>query len=158
MITQERLQELFHYNPETGVLTRKVTKGGQRAGSIAGNKTRGYLQLMVDGHAGFVHRFIWLYVYGSWPSKNIDHIDGNRSNNRLSNLRDVSQALNAQNERKPRSNSKSGFLGVKQCRGKWRAEICINGKTKFLGRFNKPEEAYSAYVEAKRKVHPGFML
>jgi hypothetical protein len=158
MVTQERLRELFHYDPETGILTRKVAKGSQQVGVAAGNQNRGYLQLTVDGHAGFVHRFIWLYVYGKWPSEKIDHIDGNRSNNRLSNLRDVSQALNVQNERKPRSSNKSGFLGVKACRGRWRAEICIKGKTKFLGRFDTPEEAHAVYVEAKRKAHPGFML
>ncbi len=83
---------------------------------------------------------------------------GNRSNNRLSNLRDVSQAMNIQNERKPRSNNKSGFLGVKANRGLWKAEISIDGKTKFLGRFKTPEEAHQVYVEAKRKLHPGCTL
>lgn len=155
MITQKRLHELLSYDPQTGIMRWRVNKGAVRAGQIAGNVTRGYFQLMVDGHPTFLHRFIWLYVYGKWPDGNIDHIDGNRSNNRLCNLRDVSQAMNIQNERKPRSNNKSGFLGVKLNRGLWKAEISINGKTKFLGRFKTPEEAHQVYVEAKRKFHPG---
>jgi hypothetical protein len=158
MLTQARLHELLSYDPETGIMTRRVNKGHIKAGQVAGNPTRGYLQLMIDGHMTFVHRFIWLYVYGKWPDGNIDHIDGNRSNNRLSNLRDVSQAMNIQNERKPRSNNKSGFLGVKANRGLWKAEISIDGKTKFLGRFKTPEEAHQVYVEAKRKLHPGCTL
>jgi hypothetical protein len=158
MITQKRLRELLSYDPETGVMLWRVSRGKAKAGQIAGNPTRGYLQLMVDGHATFVHRFIWLYVHGKWPDGNIDHIDGDRSNNRLVNLRDVSQAINIQNERKPRSNNKSGFLGVSANRGLWKAEISITGKTKFLGRFKTPEEAHQVYVEHKRKLHPGFML
>ncbi len=158
MITQERLKELLSYDPETGIMKWKVNKGAVRAGQIAGNATRGYLQLTVDQHSTFLHRFIWLYVYGKWPDGNIDHIDGNRLNNRIFNLRDVSQAMNIQNERKPRKNNKSGFLGVKASRGLWKAEISINGKTKFIGRFKTPEEAHFAYIEEKRRVHPGFML
>jgi len=155
MITQARLHELLSYDPETGVMRWRVNKGPVKAGDVAGNPTRGYLQLMVDGHMTFVHRFIWFYVHGTWPIGNIDHIDGNRSNNRIANLRDVSQAMNIQNERKPRSNNKSGFLVVKANRGLWKAEISINGKTKFLGRFKTPEEAHQVYVEAKRRLHPG---
>lgn len=155
MIIQARLHELLSYDPETGVMRWRVNKGPVKAGDVAGNPTRGYLQLMVDGHMTFVHRFIWFYVHGTWPIGNIDHIDGNRSNNRIANLRDVSQAMNIQNERKPRSNNKSGFLGVKANRGLWKAEISINGKTKFLGRFKTPEEAHQVYVEAKRRLHPG---
>ena len=155
MLTQARLHKLLSYDPETGIMRWRVNKGAVRAGQIAGNLTRGYLQLMVDGHPTVVHRFIWLYVYGKWPDKNIDHIDGNRSNNRLCNLRDVTQAMNIQNEIKPRSNNKSGFLGVKANRGLWKAEISVHGKTKFLGRFKTPEEAHQVYLEAKRRLHPG---
>jgi hypothetical protein len=158
MVTQARLHELLSYDPETGILYWRGSKRGVRMGQPAGNPSRGYLQLMVEGHQTFVHRFIWLYVYGKWPEGNIDHIDGNRSNNRICNLRDVTQSTNIQNERKPRRNNKSGFLGVKADRGRWRAEISISGKTKFLGRFKTPEEAHQAYVESKRKNHPGFML
>ena len=155
MLTQARLHELLSYDPETGIMRWRVNKGAVRAGQIAGNLTRGYLQLMVDGHPTVVHRFIWFYVYGKWPDRNIDHIDGNKSNNRLCNLRDVTQAMNIQNEIKPRSNNKSGFLGVKANRGLWKAEISVHGKTKFLGRFKTPEEAHQVYLEAKRRLHPG---
>jgi hypothetical protein len=155
MLTQARLHELISYDPETGIMRWRVNKGAVKAGQVAGNPNRGYLQLMVDGHPTFVHRFIWFYVYGKWPDGNIDHIDGNRSNNRLRNLRDVTQSMNIQNEIKPRSNNKSGFLGVKANRGLWKAEISVNGKTKFLGRFKTPEEAHHVYIEAKRQFHPG---
>lgn len=155
MLTQSRLHELLSYDSETGIMRWRVNKGAAKSGQIAGNPTRGYLQLMVDSHPTLVHRFIWLYVHGKWPDGNIDHIDGNRSNNRLCNLRDVTQAMNIQNEIKPRSNNKSGFLGVKRNRGLWKAEISVNGKTKFLGRFKTPEEAHQVYIEAKRRLHPG---
>jgi hypothetical protein len=151
MLTQARLKELISYDPETGIMRRIST------GKIAGNNTRGYLQMMVDGVPGLAHRFAWLYVHGKWPDGNIDHIDGNGHNNRLENLRDVTQAINTQNNRKARSNSQSGFLGVifDKSRGLYRAEITLNGKNKYLGRFGTPEEAHEAYLQAKRAIHPG---
>lgn len=157
MLTQARLKELITYNPETGIMHWRVTRGKAQAGDVAGNPSKNRLQLTVDGIPTLVHRFIWLYVYGKWPDGVIDHIDGNGHNNRLSNLRDVPQAINTQNNRKARSNSKSGFLGVifDKRRGSYRAEITLDGKNKYLGRFSTPEEAHAAYLKAKRELHPG---
>ncbi len=157
MLTQARLKELISYDPETGLMHWRASRSGVKAGSPAGNLTRGYLQLTVDGVATVVHRFAWLYVYGEWPKHNIDHIDGNRSNNRISNLRDVPQQINTQNSKGPRTNNKSGFLGVcfDKHRNLYKAEITLDGRNRYLGRFKTPEEAHEAYLKAKRKLHEG---
>lgn len=122
-----------------------------------GNPTQGRLQLCVDNHNTLIHRYIWLYVHGKWPDGVIDHIDGNAMNNRLDNLRDVSQHVNTQNNRKARSNNRSGFLGVHfdKNRNLYKAEITMAGKNRHLGRFNTPEEAHEAYLKAKRELHEG---
>lgn len=157
MLTQARLKELIHYDPETGIMTWRVNRGAVKAGDIAGNKSGNRLQLMVDGLPTLVHRFIWLYVHGKWPDGVIDHIDGNGHNNRLSNLRYVSQHVNTQNNREARSNNQTGFLGVifDKSRNLYRSEITLNGKNRYLGRFKTPEEAHEAYLKAKRKLHEG---
>lgn len=157
MLTQARLKELITYDPETGVMHWRVSRGKAMAGDVAGNPNKNRLQLTVDGVATLVHRFIWLYVYGKWPDGVIDHIDGNGHNNSLKNLRDVSQHVNTQNNREPRSNNKSGFLGVclDRSRGLYKAEITLDGRNRHLGRFATAEEAHEAYLKAKRELHEG---
>ena len=94
---------------------------------------------------------------GKWPDGEIDHIDGNRANNRWSNLRDVHIVINAQNKRGPMAHNKSGFLGVswnkKDCA--YVARIKVDGKYLSLGYHQTPEAASAAYVEAKRRLHAG---
>lgn len=157
MLTAERLRELLHYDPETGVFTWRVNRGGPaKAGSRAGNVNRvlGYLQIRVDRVLYYGHRLAWLYVHGEWPADQQDHVNGMRDDNRLVNLRECTPAENCQNLSIRVSNT-SGHIGVSWCseRGKWHARIAVGNRHKHLGRFNSTEAAAAAYQEAKRELH-----
>jgi hypothetical protein len=153
-LTAERLLEVFDYDHERGVLIRR---GGRFKGAICGQEAgaKKHLRIRVDGEFYALHRLIWLHAHGVWPTEVIDHIDGNRGNNRLSNLRDVDQATNMQNQRKAMSSSKTGLLGAYPWRDKFAAGIGINGRIKHLGVFNTAEEAHAKYLDAKRAMHAG---
>lgn len=158
-IRQARLLELFSYDRATGIFTRNfTTSSNAKAGGAAGGVMSGggYRRIKIDGVYYRAHRLVWLYVFGCWPTHQIDHIDGNPANNALSNLRDVPQALNCQNLRKPRSdNRSSGLLGVQAHANRWRALISIGGKQRRIGSYATPEEAHAAYLNAKRQHHAG---
>lgn len=151
------VRRLFNYDPETGVLTWRVTNSNRaRKGSIAGSHDgNGYLQVRFMGKKYRVHRVVFLHFYGRWPDMEIDHINGNRSDNRIANLRDVSRSVNQQNMRSALSNNKTGVLGVSVINGKYMAFIQTNGKSHYLGGFETEEEAQSAYLSAKRNCHEG---
>jgi HNH endonuclease len=106
------------------------------------------------------HRLAWLITRGSWPIDQLDHINGIRDDNRLANLREASNLLNQQNQRLPRSNNKSGYLGVSWCssRESFEARIRSQGKRLFLGYFSVADEAHAAYLQAKRLLHAGNTL
>ncbi|ACE75796.1 P56 [Xanthomonas phage phiL7] len=154
-LTQELLQETLDYIPETGELTWRVNKGprarvGMRAGSVNG---RGYCQVLLYGKHYLVHRLAWLYVHGRWPADKVDHIDGNPSNNKLSNLRECTQLENQQN-RAPQKQKRSGLPhGVTMSHGKYGAKITTDGKPKWLGTFETQELAHAAYLAAKAELH-----
>jgi hypothetical protein len=156
-LTAQRLRELLHYDHGTGVFTRRVSRGPSRVGCIAGSKNRGYLQIKVDGKIVLSHRLAWLAVYGEFPAGEIDHIDGDRSNNAIANLRVVTRSINMQNLHGPRRDNNSGFLGVSWdgLKKKWLATIQLDGKQHFLGRFDIAKDAHCVYLEAKRRMHPG---
>ena len=154
-LTAETLREYLSYDPETGVFTRiKSTTRPDRVGAVAGALDRqGHVQIRVLGTLHMAHRLAWLYTYGAWPTETIDHINGIKTDNRIANLRNVSQQLNNQNQIKSRG--PSGYLGVSKYRDKWRAQIRLSGVSIHIGYFYTPEEAHAAYVEAKRKLHAG---
>jgi len=131
-------------------------KEGDEAGSL---KDDGYVVIYVLGKPYKAHRLAWLYVNGEFPAGEIDHIDGNKMNNAIINLRDVSREINQQNRRHAKAGNPAGFLGVTvdQKTGKYLARITKTGaKTSTsLGRFDTPEEAHAAYVAAKRVLHEG---
>lgn len=155
-LTAKRLRELLVYNEETGVFTWRIGRPRARAGAIAGGfGCEGYWRISVDWRQQLAHRLAWLYVNGSWPEGDIDHRDGCRTNNAISNLRDVPRFVNLQNQRKARSDNKSGFLGVHAHQGRWRAKIRVNGKNCDLGCHDTPELAHEAYLAAKRVYHAG---
>lgn len=156
-ITQDELKRLFSYNRNTGILRNRIQRGSSRKGHAVGiNSDRGRLVLKIHRKTYQVHRLIWMYVYGHWPKHGIDHIDGNPSNNRLANLRDVPAAHNAQNRHGPQANSKSGVLGVVVTRhGRWRAQVQFKGVSYHVGCYTTKEEAHAAYLKAKRAIHPG---
>lgn len=154
-LTAERLRELFSYNPETGLFTRLVqTSSNAKVGSVAGSLNKGYILLWVDKMRFFGHRLAWLYVYGRFPSAQLDHINGIGHDNRIVNLRECIHYENLQNL-PSRKHSTSGFVGAsfhKQT-GKWQSKIRLNGKHIYLGLFTSPEDAHNAYVVAKAKYH-----
>ena len=161
-VTHERLLEVLHYEPETGVFTRKVSAGGCVSGSVAGciDKSEGYFRITIDRRQYWSHRLAWFYTHGVWPAHDIDHIDRNRGNNRLANLRAVTRAENLQNQCKAGASSKSGIRGVSWDKGKrkWKAEISIGNRNKFIGRFDDINAAAAAYLSAKRIHHPGSLV
>ena len=156
MLTAERLRELLDYDPETGVFTRLVRRGGNalvgsRAGAVCSN---GYRYLMVDGTSHCEHRLVWLHVHGVWPTDHLDHVNGVKCDNRIANLRECTHAENHQNLGVRRCNT-SGHPGVSwyKAKGKWQAYINTGGERKHLGYFDTAEEAGAAYLEAKKQFH-----
>lgn len=158
-LTQERLRELFHYDEATGIFTRLTSvSSNTMAGDIVGYVSKeGYRRIKCDGKMYRAHRLAWLYVHGRWPKDEIDHIDGNKSNNQLSNIRETTHSENMQNQRKARiDNVSSGLLGVTWHKNakKWVALIKA-GKNKYhLGCFDTQSDAHSAYLAAKAIYHP----
>jgi hypothetical protein len=144
MITQGRLKEALDYNPDTGVFTRE----GKTVGY---NNGRGYLKVSIDNKEHYLHRLAWLYVYGVLPPL-VDHIDRNKGNNKLSNLRVVTNSENLHNRAAPR-NSNTGVKGVCYVkeRNKYVAYKTQNYKRKHLGIFDTLEAA-SMCVQAYEKA------
>lgn len=154
--TAERLRELFHFDPETGIFTRRVSVSNVKAGDVAGFlRVDGYWYIRVDGTQYLAHRLAWLYVSGSWPVEHIDHINGDEADNRLVNLREVTHAQNMQNRNRASVISASGVLGVNWYPKyrKWVARIVTNGKRRHLGYFSDIGLARDAYIAAKRELH-----
>jgi len=162
----DQLRKLLAYDPETGVFTWLPREectvydrkwNAQWAGAIAGlNCDRdGYLRTFIKGRHFQAHRVAWAISYGYWPAEQIDHIDGDRANNRLANLREATPSQNSQNIGFVARNT-SGFHGVgwhAQAK-KWQAQIRCGGKNKYLGLFDEPHEAYAVYLAAKARLHP----
>lgn len=163
LLTAERVRFLFLYDPETGIFTRRLKTGngtfqGQEIGSW---DLHGYKTTRINKQSFKLHRLAWLYVHGVWPDGDIDHINGSRNDNRIENLRCVSRQVNLQNRRSASSQNKStGLLGVhlSKSRKKFSASISVDNKTHYIGVFDTPEEAQSAYIETKRRLHPGCMI
>ncbi|WP_076569983.1 HNH endonuclease signature motif containing protein [Janthinobacterium sp. TND4EL3] len=155
-LTAERLRELFDYDPSIGVFIRKVDRRGKGAvkGAIAGTDNgRGYTCISIDGFNYRAHRLAYLYMLDRWPTDEVDHMNGCRSDNRWSNLRELSTQKNTQNQRKPHRHNSTGYLGVKFYGGKFRAVINVEGRRIFLGVHPSAEAAHAAYVAAKQTLH-----
>lgn len=158
-LTKQELEQWLSYEPETGVFRWMRDAGSIKAGSVAGGKSdHGYRRLCLQKKFYAEHRLAWLAVHGVWPSHEIDHINGVRDDNRIVNLRDVPRVVNLQNIRTRKDNS-VGLAGVRRDKvsGNFRAQIRHNGITIQLGSFTTAEGAHAAYVEAKRKMHIGFV-
>ena len=154
----EKIKELLDYDPETGEFHWRQRRGyTAQPGKLAGHlDTYGHVQITVDWKIYAAHRLAWLMFYGTFPKKTIDHIDGNKANNRIENLRDCSHAENCKNQRK-RLNNKSGYKGVVLApSGKWIANIRFGGKQHYLGTFSTPEQAHAAYCQAADAEHKEF--
>lgn len=147
--------EVLGYDPKTGLFTwLEGTKMGRRGkGQVAGTLCNGYIHICYKRKFYYAHRLAWLYVYGKLPDGVIDHINGNKSDNRILNLRDVTNSQNLQNQTKGQRGNK--ILGVSWCKikNKWRARIKADGKQLLIGYFDNTEDAEQAYLKAKAKLH-----
>lgn len=154
-LTHEALLGLVTYDALSGEFFRAVDRSARwKAGQKIGWKmASGYISVHVGGREYLAHRLAWFYVHGFWPVQFLDHIDGNRENNSIRNLREADTSINQQNLRGPRSHGTSGFLGVRKHGSGFRAGITANGVTKNLGTFRTPECAHAAYMKAKRLMH-----
>ncbi len=153
-----RIKQLVSYDPLTGVFTRKVALSTRtNVGDIMGSRTlQGYLTFMVDRKVYRANRLAYFYMTGEWPKGVVDHVNEVKSDNRWSNLRDVTNLQNCQNVSKPRRNNATGYLGVHLHRktNKFRALLTANGLRVDLGLFTDPEIAHQAYLQAKKIYHP----
>ncbi len=150
MLDQKTLKEILNYNPDTGIFTWRVKPAqNTSAGDIAGtNHNKGYREINIKHKSYLSHRLAWMYVNGEWPTQQIDHINGIRDDNRISNLRDVSRSENQRNQKIHRKGQMLGVTFLKQI-NKWKAQIKIDGHEKYLGRYLTEQEAHNAYLHAK---------
>jgi hypothetical protein len=153
--TIEHLRTSFSYDTATGIFTWLLHKKrpdliGTRAGS---KHSAGYWAIAIHNRKQLAHRLAWAYVTGEWPLEHIDHINGNKLDNRFCNLRQVSRFGNLQNMRKATKKNTIGLLGVSAHQGKWRAQIMTTGVITRKSGFDTPEAAHEAYLELKRRLH-----
>lgn len=151
-LTAKRARELLHYDKKTGSFKWKKSYPGRVAGKSAGTIAYGYRQIEIDYKFFRAGRLAWLIVTGSWPECLIDHINGNRADDRWQNLRSASYQKNARNKNRCRRN-KSGKVGVHKApkKGWWGASIGVNGKDVRLGHFRRKADAIAARLKAERK-------
>jgi len=157
MLTQEALKEILHYDCETGKFTWLISTSNRvKVGAEAGSKhSMGYREIQLFGERYLLHRLAWLYEYDKLPDVDIDHINGIKHDNRICNLREVTDFGNMQNMRKPTKRNKHDLLGVSYDmeRNKFKAQIMTNGVSKQIGRYDTKEQAHAAYLKAKRELH-----
>lgn len=146
---RELLVDLLTYDPETGDFFWKRPAGGF--------SPNGYRYIKVGAKQCLAHRLAWLYVHGEWPDALIDHIDGNRSNNRIGNLRKATHSQNGANAKR-HSRNRSGYKGVSfdKSKNRWQASITVQNKQIHLGRFKTKDEARAAYMTAAKFHHGEF--
>lgn len=150
--------DILTYDADTGLFRWKVSQGRAVAGAIVGTRfSKGYLRFKTGGHHYFLHRVAWMMTYGRWPDGFIDHINGNTSDNRISNLRECSMSENICNQ-KVRSDSGTGMKGVNYRKNDQRYVAYVNkdGKRHYLGSFVNAEDAYSAATKARSDLHGEF--
>lgn len=159
MLTQERLMQKVHYDPISGIFTWKKGRGPVKGGSVAGRPHfQGYVRISIDYKDYLAHRLAWLYVHGEWPSDEIDHANGNKTDNRIENLRQATRAENCRNVKVHKRN-RLGIKGVSErddCVKRFSSQIRIDGKVRQLGRYETAEEAKAAYDEAALKHYGEF--
>lgn len=148
--------ETVSYDAETGVFRWVVSRPGCSAGSTAGSLSLGgYWVIRLGGKQVRAHRLAWFKVHGVWPDGEIDHINGDRADNRLCNLRVTDRAGNSQNRWSAHRDSSHGFLGASWNRQhkRWQAKIVANKVRHHLGYFDTAEAASAVYMQAKQRLH-----
>ncbi len=159
MLTQKRLHETVDYDPETGIFRWKMQKSNHRKiGAIAGTPhLMGYWVIGIDRRRYLAHRLAWFWVHGKWPDAMIDHIDHNRQNNAIANLRQATNSENLANSH-AHKRSKTGVRGVSIHRpsGRYRVQLGKNKKQIHIGYFSSFDEACRAASVAAATVHNEF--
>jgi len=151
MLTQARLKELLEYNPETGIFVRKISYARvYRGQEITAIDSKGYITAGIDRKRYRAHRLAFLYMTGSWPKNQVDHINHQKTDNRWANLRDVTGSQNQRN-RCAHKNNKSGVMGVIKYRGRWVSQITVNGRNITLGSFEELSEAIICRKAAEKE-------
>ena len=155
-ISAENLRAVLDYNKETGAFVWKSKAVAHcYAGKTAGTYgKKGYRVIKLNQKRYPAHRLAWLYVYGEWPTMEIDHINRIKDDNRICNLRDVSSSENKHNCVDALKNNTTGFRGVKHKGSHYEAWIKSGGVQRYLGTFKTPEDASAAYIKAKKALHP----
>lgn len=153
------LKESLEYCATTGLFRwKRVANGARRVkvGDVAGSVLRkGYVRIKVAGRNYPAHRLAWAVTHGAWPHWQIDHINGDRADNRIENLRDVKPSINSQNRVCSNPKNSTGLLGVSVSRSKYVATIrAAGGGKRYLGTFESAQEAHAAYLAAKALLHP----
>lgn len=150
----ESLRRLISYDPATGQFVRMAPKALFGKVAAPHEQSCGYMQIVVNRRLYYAHRLAWLLMTGAWPASQVDHIDGDRKNNRFANLREASPSENQQNIKR-KSNNTSGFPGVSWSNKAqlWKAQIGCNGRKKHISYRATPEEAYSDYLREKQRLH-----
>lgn len=158
MLTQNKLKELLNYDPETGIFTWKISTSPYiKVGRVTGTApTKRYIQIGINRRYYLAHRLAWLWMTGSWPSSDIDHINTDRSDNRFSNLREATNGQNSMN-RSALRNSKTGVKGVSWSRGSksWKVQVTINKKLHHKS-FKDFDDAVAAAKEMRERLHGEF--
>lgn len=157
-LTPPRLRALFHYDPDTGVFTRRVrTANSTKMGEEAGSLTGGYRLISVDNNIYRAHQLAWLYIYGQWPRFNLDHINGIGEDNRITNLREATFSQNNANARIRKDNiPRLKGASWHAVSGRWRATIIKDRKQISLGLYKTPEQAHEAYYRAAKELFGEF--
>ena len=151
----DELKKFVIYEPDTGFFYRVNVQGEISKKQAGALHPTGYRAISAAGLRTYAHRMAWYYMTGEWPGKMyVDHINGDRDDNRFANLRLVSSAENAWNS-SIRSHNTSGYKGVSWHKGKqrWIATITVNGKQRQVGQFLTKEEAYRCYCDEAERVH-----
>lgn len=158
-ISQDELKSILNYDPETGLFTWIRSKLSRLNGMIAGYSSKsGYVEIRINYILYRSHQLAWIYENGQIDEgKEIDHMNGDKSDNRIVNLRMVTRRTNMENRVKASAKNSTGNLGVSwdKVNNKWVAQIGVSGKNIKLGRYLNPEDAHQSYLSAKRKYHAG---
>jgi hypothetical protein len=160
MISPERLKEVLHYDPVTGIFTWLVNISSRnRAGDVAGTlRTDGYIRIQIDGVRLYASHWAWLYMTGKLPDDEVDHEDRNRANNAWLNLRPATKSQNCAN--RPKSGRKLSSLprGVAVRGKKFVAQIVVRRERIYLGIFDTSEEAHPAYAAVANREFGQFSM
>lgn len=160
-LTISRLKSLLEYFPDTGRFVWKVSIGNVKAGSPAGcDNGAGYVKIRIDNKKYRAHRLAWVYVYGVWPNKDLDHKDRVRNNNAISNLREATPKENRANSICPpppprfAQKGEEGSVWFRKDRNVWRVRLRVNGKHQQVGHFKTKGEADAALERVREKLAP----